>query len=218
MDIREILLDPRVLVTFIICAFLGILGVWLALALSRRQHEKTLTDQRRQQEEAVSRILDSFAEDKDEIVADYETRLKEQEGHIALLEKENARLKERLAQGGFLGMFGGRQRDVISALLLENEQLHEILAQKQEQLRELLADLTGKLLDRLDEQVAESTRAIRYKQVLLSAFLQQEEARSLLDRLIAEGRLSPAETKLPTERLQLNALSESQATEPEGSE
>ena len=65
-------------------------------------------------------------------------------------------------------------------------------------------DAREKALKRLDEQAAlqgerqqaateESTNAIRYKQVLLSAFLQQEEARSLLDRLIAEGRLSPAE-------------------------
>jgi len=193
MDITEVVLDPRVLVTFIICVVLGALAVWIALSLSKRKQNKTLVDQRRQQEETVSRILDSLAKDKDAIIADYEAQLEGQGRRIAALERDNARLKDRVAQGGFLGMFGGRQREVISSLLLENEQLHELLAQKQEQLRDLMADMTGKLLDRIDEQVQQSTKAIRYKQVLLSAFLQQEEARKLLDRLIAEGRLSPSE-------------------------
>lgn len=193
MDWKEILLDPRVLVTFILCAFVGLLALWGAQALSRRRQEKTLAEQRKNQEETVSRLLDSMAESKEEVVAEYESRLREQQQRVAALEKENARLKEKVSQGGLMGLFGGRQRDVISALLLENEQLHELLAQRQEQLRELMGDLTGKLLDRLDEQIAESSHAIRYKQVLLSAFLQQEEARQLLDRFVSEGRLLPAQ-------------------------
>ena len=193
MDIWDTLLDTRVLVTFIICAILGGLAVWAAIWTTKRRYDKHLTEQRHQQEEAVSRILDSLSKSKDEIIADYEAQLREQRQQAALQEKEVKRLKDRVAQGGLLGMFGGGQREVISSLLLENEQLHELLSQKQEQIRDLMQDLTGKLLDRLDEQVQESAKAIRYKQVLLSAFLQQEEARTLLDRFLAEGRLKPAE-------------------------
>jgi hypothetical protein len=183
MNWKDILLDPRILITFIICAALGLAAVWITISLNRRRQESLLGDQRKQQEEAVSRILDSFAKSKDEIIKDYEATIREHEQRLAILEKENARLKERLTQGGILGLFGGKQRDVVSALLLENEQLHELLAQKQEQLRAMLNDLTGKL-------IAETARAIKYKQMLLSAFLQQEEAKKLFDRFIAEGRVS----------------------------
>ena len=194
-SLTDALLDPRVLVTFIICAFLGAVAVWATLAINNRKHKRALTDQRHQQESAVSRILDSVAKSKDEIIADYEAQLGERGRRVAFLEKESKRLKDRVAQGGLLGMFGGSQRQVVSSLLLENEQLHELLAQKQEQLRDTVEDLSVKLVNRLDEQVRESTNAIRYKQVLLSAFLQQDEARHLLDRLIAEGRLAPAEAQ-----------------------
>jgi hypothetical protein len=190
MKWQDILLDPRILVTFILCAALGLLAVWLTIWLNRRRQERMLGDQRKQQEEAVSRILDSFSKSKDEIIRDYEAKLREQEQRLGILEKENARLKERLTQGGILGLFGGKQRDVVSALLLENEQLHELLAQKQDQLRALLNDLTGKLIERMDEQAAETARAIKYKQMLLSAFLQQEEAKRLFDRFISEGKVS----------------------------
>jgi hypothetical protein len=193
MNWQDIVFDPRILITFIICAALGLLAVWITVSLNRRQQERLLGDQRKQQEEAVSRILDSFSKSKDEIIKDYEARLREQEQRLVILEKESGRLKERLTQGGILGLFGGKQRDVVSALLLENEQLHELLAQKQEQLRDLLNDLTGKLVERLDEQAAETARAIRYKQMLLSAFLQQEEAKRLFDRFISEGKVSPAQ-------------------------
>ena len=54
----------------------------------------------------------------------------------------------------------------------------------------MLNDLTGKLIERMDEQAAETARAIKYKQMLLSAFLQQEEAKKLFDRFIAEGKVS----------------------------
>lgn len=193
MDIWDILLDTRVLVTFIICAALGALAVWIALAINNRRHRREINEQRQQQEAAVTRILDSAAMTKDEMIADYEKQLGALQRQIAELEKESKRLKDRVAQGGILGMFGGQQRQVISSLLLENEQLHELLAEKQEQLRDLMQDMTTRLVDRLDEQTKESAKAIRYKQVLLSAFLQQDEAQQLLDRLIAEGRLSPSE-------------------------
>ncbi len=198
MNWSDILLDPRVLVTFIICAILAAIAVWAAVNLTRRRQEHLLKAQQHAQEETISRVLDSFAKDKDEIITEYESKLRQAEQRLSALEKENARLKERLAQGGFLGMFGGRQRDVVSALLLENEQLHELLEQRQTQMREMVGDLTGKLLDRLDEQIADSNRAIRYKQVLLSAFLQQQEVRGLLDRFLAEGRITPpGEAGLP---------------------
>jgi hypothetical protein len=60
--------------------------------------------------------------------------------------------------------------------------------------------LTTKLADRIDEQTRESARAVRYKQALLSAFLQQDEARRLLDQMIAEGRVKPT-TPAPGEQL-----------------
>jgi hypothetical protein len=191
--ITNVLLDTRVLVTFIICTLLAAIAIWVVLSINNRRHRRALEQQRGQQEGAVSRILDSMAKSKDEIISDYESQLAGREQRLAALVKENKRLKDRMAQGGLMGMFGGGQRELVSALLLENEQLHELLAQKQEQLRDSIADLSNKLVERMDEQLQESANAIRYKQVLLSAFLQQEEARLLLDRLIAEGRLSPAE-------------------------
>ncbi len=198
MNWSDILLDPKVLVTFIICTILAAIAIWVAANLTRRRQEHLLKAQQHAQEETINRVLDSFAKDKDEIITEYENKLHQAEQRLLALERENARLKERLTQGGFLGMFGGRQRDVVSALLLENEQLHELLEQRQIQMREMVGDLTGKLLDRLDEQIADSNRAIRYKQVLLSAFLQQQEVRGLLDRFLAEGRIAPpGEAELP---------------------
>jgi len=195
----ETLTDPKVLVTFIICAVLGALAVWLAVALTNRKREIALREQRKQQEATIARLLDSIAEDKEKIVAEYEERLREKEERIQALEKEVARLRDRITQGGFLGLFGGKQRDIISALLLENEQLHELLAQKQDELREWVSELTDKLVSRLEAQYQENARAIRYKQALLSAFLQQEETRKLLDRMLAEGRLAePPQAKIAT--------------------
>jgi predicted RNase H-like nuclease (RuvC/YqgF family) len=204
----DILLDPRVLVTFIICAILGALGVWIALMINNRRHHAAVREQRQGQEEAVSRILESVAKSKDEIITDYETQIQALRRELEEQEKENKRLKDRVAQGGLLGMFGGQQRQVISSLLLENEQLHELLAQKQEQLRDLMQDMSTRLVERLDEQTQESARAVRYKQVLLSAFLKQEEAQRLLDQFIAEGHLQEGV------RPELNPPDES-ITEPE---
>ena len=185
----SLLLSPPVLITFIVCALLAGLIIWLVSVWQRRQRGVVLAEQRQNQEATIERLLDSVARGKEEIVADYEARLRERDERIAALEREVARLRERATASGILGLFGGKQRDVLSALLLENEQLHELLAQKQEQLRDLMADMTGKLLARIDEQAQESARAVRYKQALLSAFLQHEEARRVLDRLIAEGRV-----------------------------
>jgi len=187
-----ILLSPPVLVTFIVCALLAGLIIWLLHAWQRRQRGVALAEQRESQETTIERLLDSVARDKEEVVADYEARLRERDERIAALEREVARLRERATASGILGLFGGKQRDVVSALLLENEQLHELLAQKQGQLRELMSDMTAKLLARMDEQAQESAKAVRYKQALLSAFLQHEEARRMLDRLIAEGKVGEA--------------------------
>ena len=192
----DILLSPPVLVTFIVCAALAALVIWLLQAWQRRQRGVALAEQRQNQEATIGRLLDSVAQDKEEVVADYEARLRERDERIAALERDAARLRERATATGILGLFGGKQRDVVSALLLENEQLHELLTQKQGQLRELMSDMTDKLLARMDEQAQESARAVRYKQALLSAFLQHEEARRVLDRLIAEGKVG--ETKPAT--------------------
>jgi len=186
-----------VLLTFIVCALIAGVIIWVLNGLHRRQRERLLADQRVHQEATLQRLLDTVAQDKDEIVAEYERQLRERDQQIAALEREVARLRDRLSSSGMLGLFGGRQRDVVSALLLENEQLHELLAKKQEQMRDMMADMTGKLMDRLDEQAQESARAVRYKQARLSAFLQHEETRRLLDSMIAEGKI--AEPKLPEE-------------------
>lgn len=189
-QVTETILSPEVLVTFIVCAALASVVIWLIHKWQGRQREKVLSRQRLQQESTIGRLLDSVAVDKDKVISEYEQRLRERDDCIASLEVEVGRLRDRVTSSGFLGLFGGRQRDVIGALLLENEQLHELLAKKQEQLRDLLTDATTKLLDRIEEQAQESARAVRYKQALLSAFLQQEEARRLLDGMIASGRVT----------------------------
>jgi Skp family chaperone for outer membrane proteins len=186
------LLSPQVLGTFIVCAFLAGVIIWLVSLWQRRQRERALQQQRQHQEAAIGRLLDSVADDKEEIIAEYEARLSDRDERIAALEREASRLRDRLTSSGILGLFGGKQREAVSALLLENEQLHELLADKQEQLRDLMTDMTQKLLERIDDQARETARAVRYKQALLSAFLQHEEARRLLDQMIAGSGVSPA--------------------------
>jgi hypothetical protein len=191
----DTILSLPVLLTFIVCALVASIIIWFINGVHRRQRERLLADQRVHQEATLQRLLDTVVKDKDEVVAEYEQRLRERDERVATLEREVARLRDRLSSSGLMGLFGGRQRDVVSALLLENEQLHELLAKKQEQMRDMMADMTTKLMDRIDEQAQESARAVRYKQALLSAFLQHEETRRLLDSMIAEGKL--AEPKLP---------------------
>jgi len=187
-DLASLILSPPVLVTFILCALLAGIVIWLVNAWQRKQRAGALAEQRSQQEATIQRLLDSLTQDKEKLVAEYEARLRERDERITAQERELSRLRDRLSSSGVLGLFGGRQRDVVSALLLENEQLHELLAQKQEQLRDLMADMTAKLVERLDEQARESAQAVRYKQALLSAFLQQEEARRALDHFIAQSQ------------------------------
>lgn len=194
----DTLLSPQVLVTFILCAALAGVLFWLQSRWQRRQRNQNLDVQRRRQEATIERLLDSVAEDKESIIEEYEERIREKDHRIAALEREASRLRDRLSSTGMLGLFGGRQKDAVGALLLENEQLHELLAEKQAQMRDLMADMTGKLMDRFDEQARESAHSVRYKQVLLSAFLQHQETRRLLDSMIAEGKVSQT-TSLPPE-------------------
>ncbi len=191
-DLLATLFSAPVLLTFIVTVALAVLASWLAARLSRRRQSSALAEQRLHQEQTIERLLDSVGQETERTVAEYEARLRERDERIAALEQEAARLRDRLSSSGLLGLFGGRQRDVVGALLLENEQLHELLAAKQAELRELMLDLTAKLADRIDEQSRDSARAVRYKQALLSAFLQQDETRRLLDQMIAEGRVAPA--------------------------
>jgi hypothetical protein len=191
-DLLATLFPAPVLLTFIVTVALAVLASWLAARLSRRRQSGALAEQRLHQEQTIERLLDSVGQETERTVAEYEARLRERDERIAALEQEAARLRDRLSSSGLLGLFGGRQRDVVGALLLENEQLHELLAAKQAELRELMLDLTAKLADRIDEQSRDSARAVRYKQALLSAFLQQDETRRLLDQMIAEGRVAPA--------------------------
>ncbi|NLG26641.1 MAG: inorganic phosphate transporter [Chloroflexi bacterium] len=196
------LFSPPVLLTFIVCAALAGVIIWLLISWQRRQRRTALAEQREHQESAIERLIDSVADDKEQLVREYEERIRERDQRVSALESEVGRLRDRLSSSGVLGLFGGRQRDVVSALLLENEQLHELLATKQGQLRDMVADMSAKLMDALDQQADDNARAIRYKQALLSAFLQQQEARELINRLVAEGKLTqhgPDETpKLPS--------------------
>jgi len=186
-----ILLSPPVLVTFIVCAALAGLILWLLAKWQSRQRERSLSQQRGHQEATIERLLDSVARDKEDVIAEYEGRLRGADRRIAALELEVQRMRDRMSSTGLLGLFGGSQRQVVSALLLENEQLHELLAEKQQESRDLVRDMTEKLIDRMDQQTRDSTRAIRYKQALLSAFLEHSEARDLLDRMIDEGTVKP---------------------------
>jgi hypothetical protein len=187
----DILLDPKVLVTFLITAIIAGVIIWLLLFTARRRQEQLLAGQRTHQEATISRLFDSLAADKAKLAQDYEATIADREARIAALEKEIARLRDRGAGGGLLNLFGRGQREAVSALLLENEQMHEQLAQQQAEMRDLVGDLTDKLMDRLERQYQESSRAVRYKQALLSNFLQQDEARQLLDKMLADGRLGP---------------------------
>lgn len=186
----SVVFSPPVLVTLFVCALLAGLIIWLVNVWQRRGRAAALAEQRVLQEATLQRLLDSVADDKKQVVAEYEARVRERDARIATLEAEIGRLRDRLSSSGVLGLFGGRQREVVSALLLENEQLHELLAKKQADLASLVADLTSKLTARLDEQAQESARAVRYKQALLSAFLQQDEARRMLDKLMADGKVT----------------------------
>jgi hypothetical protein len=190
--LAQVIFSPPVLLTFLVCLLLAAVGIWLALWWQRRSRDKVLTQQRTQQEGTIERLLSSFGADKEQLIREQEALVAQRDARIAALERENSRLRDRLTSSGLLGVFGSGKREVVSALLLENEQLHELLAQKQEQMRDLMADMTGRLMDRFDEQAQESARAVRYKQALLSAFLQQQETRQLLDRLIADGKVEPA--------------------------
>ncbi|MGI6374518.1 MAG: hypothetical protein ACOX3S_00755 [Anaerolineae bacterium] len=189
----------QVLVTLLICLVLAAVAILVTTWLQRRLRDRQLAQQRAQQEGTIDRLLSSFGDDKDELAREHQAQLAEREARIAALERENGRLRDRLTSSGIAGLFGGGRREVLSALLLENEQLHELLTQKQEQMREMMGDLTQRLMDRLDEQTRESAQAVRYKQALLSAFLQQQETRQLLDRLIADGQVRPESASTPEE-------------------
>ena len=195
--LAQAIFSPPVLLTFLVCLLLAAVGIWLALWWQRRSRDRLLTQQRMQQEGTIERLLSSFGADKEQLVREQEALVAQRDVRVAMLERENARLRDRLTSSGLLGVFTGGKREVVSALLLENEQLHELLAQKQEQMRDLMADMTGRLMDRFDEQAQESARAVRYKQALLSAFLQQQETRQLLDRLIADGKVEPTPPASP---------------------
>ncbi|MGI6367412.1 MAG: hypothetical protein ACOX2L_03475 [Anaerolineae bacterium] len=187
----QTVLSPPVLLTIMACALVTGVLVWLRGKWTGRQQQAALSEQRKQQEATVERLLEATNMDKQRVISNYEQTIRERDTQVAKLEREVARLRDRLAAGGVVGVFGGgRQRDVVSALLLENEQLHELLADKQAELRDLMADMTGKLVDRLDAQAQESARAVRYKQALLSAFLEREETRQLLGNMLAHGEIA----------------------------
>jgi hypothetical protein len=193
-SIWSVLLSPPVLLTIMACALLTGVIVWLVMAVQHRQREHLLSHQRQTQESTLERVLGAMADDKEKIVAEYEAQLRARDERIATLEREQGRLRDRLTSSGILGLFGGKQRDIVSALLLENEQLHELVAQKQGQLRDMMQEMSSKLVQRMDEQAQESAHAVRYKQALLSAFLQHSETQQLLDRLLTRGDVtSPGE-------------------------
>jgi hypothetical protein len=187
----ETMFSPPVLVTIIVCATITGVVVWLRGKWVAHRQQQALAEQRRQQESTLERLLEATSTDKQRLVGEYEKTIRERETRITDLEHQVVRLRDRLTAGGVIGVFGGgRQRDVITALLLENEQLHELLANKQLELRDMMADLTGKLVQRMDAQAQDNARAVRYKQALLSAFLEREETRQLLNNMLARGEVA----------------------------
>ena len=185
-----------VLVTFLVCAALAGLIIWFQAARQRRQTRRQLETQREQQEEALERVLRATAQDDEKLVSDYETQLAALDERMNSLERENARLRDRLASSGVMGLFGGKQKESVSALLLENEQLHELLASQQSQMAEMMRDMSDRWVSQIEQQAQASARAVRYKQALLSAFLQQRETRQLLDGMLSGDRL---DEPLPSE-------------------
>jgi len=178
-----------VLVTFLVCAALAGLIIWLLGARQRRQSRRQLATQREQQEQALDRVLRATAQDDEKMVSDYESKMAALDERIQTLERENARLRDRLASSGVMGLFGGKQKESVSALLLENEQLHELLASQQSQMAEMMRDMSDRWVSQIEQQAQASARAVRYKQALLSAFLQQRETRQLLDGMLAGDTL-----------------------------
>jgi len=178
-----------VLVTFLVCAALAGLIIWLLGARQRRQARRQLSTQREQQEQALDRVLRATAQDDEKMVSDYESKMAALDERIQTLERENARLRDRLASSGVMGLFGGKQKESVSALLLENEQLHELLASQQSQMAEMMRDMSDRWVSQIEQQAQASARAVRYKQALLSAFLQQRETRQLLDGMLAGDTL-----------------------------
>jgi len=183
-------LSPQVLLTFLGSLLLFGLILWAVLAWHGQSSRQGMAEQRTLQEAALERVLRAVDADKQKTLESYEAQLRERETQIAHLEAQVSRLRDRLASSGIMGLFGGKQRDVVTALLLENEQLHELLTQSQTETRDLMQDMSTKLLDRMEAQADQSAKAVRYKQALLSAFLQQEETRQMLDRMINEGRVT----------------------------
>ena len=183
-------LSPQVLLTFLGSLLLFGLILWAVLAWHGQSSRQGMAEQRTLQEAALERVLRAVDADKQKTLESYEAQLRERETQIAHLEAQVSRLRDRLASSGIMGLFGGKQRDVVTALLLENEQLHELLTQSQKETRDLMQDMSTKLLDRMEAQADQSAKAVRYKQALLSAFLQQEETRQMLDRMINEGRVT----------------------------
>lgn len=190
-------LSPQVLLTFLGSLLLFGLILWGVLAWHARQTRKGMSEQRTLQEAALERVLRAVDADKEKALEAYEAQLRERDAQIAHLEAQVSRLRDRLASSGIMGLFGSKQRDVVTALLLENEQLHELLTQSQTETRDLMQDMSTKLLDRMEAQADQSAKAVRYKQALLSAFLQQEETRQMLDRMINEGRVTLAAGSTP---------------------
>ena len=76
----DVLFSPPVLITFIVCALIAGLIIWAMSVWQRRQREHSLSAQRRQQEDTIKRLLDSVADDKEQVVAEYEQRLRERDG------------------------------------------------------------------------------------------------------------------------------------------
>jgi len=185
-----------VLVTLLVCAALAGLIVWFLAARQRRRTRRQLALQREQQEAALERVLRATAQDDEKLVSDYETQLAALDERMNSLERENARLRDRLASSGVMGLFGGKQKESVSALLLENEQLHELLASQQSQMAEMMRDMSDRWVSQIEQQAQASARAVRYKQALLSAFLQQRETRQLLDGMLSGDRL---DEPLPSE-------------------
>lgn len=72
----DTILSLPVLLTFIVCALVASIIIWFINGVHRRQRERLLADQRVHQEATLQRLLDTVVKDKDEVVAEYEQRLR----------------------------------------------------------------------------------------------------------------------------------------------
>ena len=168
-----------VLVTFIVCAAIFGAAAWLMSAWQRRQRDKLLADQRTYQEATVQRLpIPSLTIGPGD--CEIQARLREQDAISALRERRPparpAVLLGRTScwrQAARRG--GGASWRTTTTSYSWGGSCHS------------LADMTTQMLDRMDEQTRATAQTVQYSRPC--RLPPAEEARQMLDRLLADGRL-----------------------------